>query len=184
MMAAREVLQQATEVDDKTVEVAVALFEHVEDQINRTDTKAQVVLAADALLLGWFGTQNPTAMQALLDGHASAVAQVTALLIALVFVGLFLSLTCGLLVIWPRTGGPGGSSLVYFGGIARRSEGEFVAAFLRQSRVEVAQNVLAGVHAKARIAQQKFRWVSLSVAFLLATVVVWTVLQVIRLALS
>ena len=182
-MATAESAQPAAEVDDKTADVAVALFEHVEDQINRTDTKAQVVLAADAILLGWLGTQNPTAMSALLAGHASVGGRVTTLLIALVFVGLILSLACGLAVIWPRAGRSAGSSLVYFGAIAGRSEPEFVAAFLRQSRTEVTQSVLAGVHAKARIATQKFRWVSLSVAFLLATLVLWTALQVIRLAL-
>jgi hypothetical protein len=36
----------------------------------------------------------------------------------------------------------------------------FAADFLRQSRAEVIQTILAGVHATARIAQQKFRWVS------------------------
>ncbi len=182
-MATGERTQQATDVDDKTADVALSLFEHIEDQINRTDTKAQVVLAADAILLGWFGTQNPTAMQTMLDGHVSAGGRAASWLIALVFVGLFLSLACGLVVIWPRAGRSEGSSLVYFGAIAGRSEPEFVATFLRQSRVEVTRSVLAGVHAKARIAAQKFRWVSLSVVFLLATLVLWTALQVIRLAL-
>jgi hypothetical protein len=183
-MAVEESRQQAAEVDDKTTDVALSVFEHVEDQINRTDTKAQVVLAADALLLGWLGTQNPTAMRALLDGHGSTLVRVTALPLALVFAGLFLSLMCGLLVIWPRTGGSGSSSLVYFGGIARRSEGEFVSTFLRQSPGEVAQQVLADVHATARIAQRKFRWVSLSVAFLLVALVLVAAVGVLHIALA
>jgi hypothetical protein len=182
-MAARESAQQTTDVDDKIAEAAVSLFGQVEDQINRTDTKAQVVLAADAILLGWFGTQRPNSIQALLAGHPSTEGWVTALLVALVFVGLFLSLLCGLLVIWPRVGGSPGSSLVYYGSIADRSDPDFVAAFLRQSRTEVTQSVLAGVHAKARIAQQNFRWVSLSVVFLVGTLVLWTALQIMRLAL-
>jgi len=37
--------------------------------------------------------------------------------------------------------------------------------------VEVIQIIVSGVHATARIAQQKFRWVSVSVASLLATLV-------------
>jgi hypothetical protein len=48
-MTAPKVVQPATEVDDTVAEVALALFDHLEDQINRTDTKAQVVLAAEAL---------------------------------------------------------------------------------------------------------------------------------------
>jgi hypothetical protein len=182
-VAAEPHTQQMTDVDDKTADVALSLFEHIEDQINRTDTKAQIILAADAILLGWFGTQNSTAMQTLLVSQASADGRAASWLIALVFVGLFLSLACGLVVIWPRAGTSEGSSLVYFGAIAGRSEPEFVAAFLRQSRVEVTKSVLAGVHAKARIADQKFRWVSLSVTFLLATLVLWTALQVIHLVL-
>ncbi len=122
-------------------------------------------------------------MQALLGEHASAAARVTALLTAFVFVGLFLSLATGLVVIWPRAGASAHATLVYCGGSARRSEPGFVAAFLRQSRAEVTQTILAGVHATARIAQQKFRWVSLSVASLVATLVLWTTLEVLRVAL-
>jgi hypothetical protein len=166
-VAAEERVQPETAVDEKTADVALALFDHLEDQINRTDTKAQVVLAADAILLGWYSTQNLTGVQALLAEHATAAGRASALLIVLVFVGLFLSLASGLVVIWPRTGTSARSTLVYFGGIARRTESDFVAAFLRQSRADVIQAILAGVHATARIARQKFRWVSFSVASLL-----------------
>jgi hypothetical protein len=182
-VAGEERTQPATAVDDKTTEVAPALFDHLEDQITRTDTKAQVVLAADAILLSWYSMQNPTAVQALLAGHVSAAARASALLIVLVFVGLFLSLASGLVVIWLRAGASARSTLVNFGGIARRSEPDFVAAFLRQSREEVTQTILPGVHATARIAHQKFRWVGVSVASLLATLAVWTALEVLRLAL-
>jgi hypothetical protein len=181
-VAANETARLATDVDEKTAEVALALFDHLDDQINRTDTKAQVVLATDALLLGWFSTQHLIAMQALLGGHAAAAARIAALLTAFVFVGLFLSLASGLMVIWPRAGAATGTTLVYFVGISRRSEPGFVAAFLHQPRAEVIQNVLAGVHATARIVQQKFRWVSVSVASLLATLVLWTALEVLRVA--
>ncbi len=75
------------------------MFDHLEDQITRTDSKAQVVLAADAILLSWFSTQNLTGVQALLGEHASTAARVTAVLTAFVVVGLFLSLTSGLVVI-------------------------------------------------------------------------------------
>jgi hypothetical protein len=112
-------MQPAATVDDKTVEVTLALFDHIEDQINRTDTKAQVVLAVDALLPGWFSTQNPTAVQAPLGEHASTAARMAALLVGLVFVGLFLSLASVLVVIWPRAGASSPATLVCFGGIAR-----------------------------------------------------------------
>jgi hypothetical protein len=178
-VATEEIAQTATVVDDKTAEVALALFDHIEDQINRTDNKAQVILAAGAVLLGWFGTQSPTVVQALVSGHA-AVGAVSVLLIALVFLGFLLSIACGLVVIWPRKGRSEGSALVYFGGIAHRTEPEFIAAFLRQSREQVTQNVLAGVHAKSRIAEQKLQWVSRSVVLLLATLVLWILLQLLH----
>jgi hypothetical protein len=111
-VAAVENVQPATAGDDKTADVALALFDHRENQINRTDTKAQVVLAADAILLGWFSAQNPTAVQAFLAGHAAAAGRASALLIVLVFVGLFLSLTSGPVVIWPQSGASGRATLV------------------------------------------------------------------------
>lgn len=174
--------QPATTVDDKTAEVALALFDHIEDQINRTDNKAQVILAADAVLLGWFGTQSPAVVHTLVSGRG-LLGVLSAVLFALVFVGFFLSIACGLVVIWPRAGKSAGSSLVYFGAIAHRTETEFQAAFLRQSGVQVMQNVLAGVHAKSRIAEQKLQWVSRSVVMLLATLVVWTVLELLHVVL-
>lgn len=184
-MAAKETAQPATAVDDKTAEVALALFDHIEDLINRTDNKAQVILAADAVLLGWFGTQSPTVVQALVSGHGhAAVGFFSALLIALVFVGFCLSIACGLVVIWPRAGTSEGSSLVYFGAIAHRTEAAFLKAFLRQSRTQVMENVLAGVHAKAIIAEKKLRWVSRSVVALLATLVLWTLLELLHIVLS
>ena len=166
-MAVEESKQQAAEVDDRTAEVALSLFEHVEDQINRTDTKAQVVLAADAILLGWFSTLGPNLAGRLLAADAPPAARATSAMVVLVFLAVFLSLAFGLLVIWPRNATPRGSSLVYFGSIARRGEREFVTAFMRQSRAEVTESLLLGVHATARIARRKFRWVGLSVAFLL-----------------
>jgi hypothetical protein len=107
-MAAEESTQQVGEVDDKTAERARALFDHIEDQINCTDTNAQVVLASDAILV----------------------------------------------VMWLRAGASARATLAYSGGIVRRSEPAFMAAFLRQSRAEIIQNILAGVHATAHIAQQ------------------------------
>jgi hypothetical protein len=181
-VAAEQQTQPETAIDGTTAEVALALFDRLEDQVNRTDIKAQVVLAADALLLGWFSTQNPTAVQTLLGAHTSPAARVAAVLTMLVFVGLFLSLASGLIVIWPRGGASAPATLVYFGGIARRTEVDFVAAFLRQSREEVVKEILAGVHATARIAQQKLRWVSISIVYLLATLVLWTALEVVRIA--
>jgi hypothetical protein len=158
-------------------------LEHVEDQIDRSDTKAQVILAADAILLGWFGTLNSNVLPALLAGNSAPSTRATSLLVASVFTALFLSVVSGLVVIWPRSGSSRGTSLVYFGSIARRGESEFIATFLRQSRMEVTQTVLAGVHAEARIARRKYRWVSVSVAFLLVTLVLVAGLGVLRIAL-
>jgi hypothetical protein len=177
-VAVEESKQQAAEVDDRTAEVALALFEHVEDQINRTDNKAQVVLAADAILLGWFSTLGPNLAQPLFAADATPTARATSLPAALIFLALFLSLASGLVVIWPRMATPRSGSLVYFGGIARRGEREFVAAFMRQSRAEVTEGLLREVHATAHIARRKFRWVGLSVGFLLLGLALLAVLGV------
>lgn len=45
-----ERLQQKASFDE-VLELAKMLFEHIESQINRADTKAQLTLAADALLM-------------------------------------------------------------------------------------------------------------------------------------
>lgn len=170
-MTATQTERTSSEGDERLTELALVLFTHLEDQLNRTDTKAQVVLAVDALLLGWFSTQHLTVLRGVFAQPTFGAGWTSAVLTLLVFFGLFLSLACGLVVIWPRVGNSRGSALVYFGGIARQSEGDYVAALLRQSPAEVLASVLAGVHAKARIARAKYRWVGLSLTFLLASLV-------------
>jgi hypothetical protein len=112
-------------VDDKTAEVAVVLFDHLEDQINRTDTKAQAVLGADAILLGWFTMQYPPGVQALFAEHAAMAVGASALLIVLVFVGLFLSLSSGHMTTMPLERGVSAVNAGIFWGI----EPYIVAAF-------------------------------------------------------
>jgi hypothetical protein len=58
-------------------------FDRIENQINRTDTKAQLVLAVDALLLGWFSTQHPIAVQTPSGEHEFTAAPMAASLRAI-----------------------------------------------------------------------------------------------------
>jgi hypothetical protein len=106
-----------------------------------------VVLAADAIMLGWLSTQNPNVVQAVFESHVSAASRLTSVLVTRIVVGLVVSLAFGLVVICPRAGASEGSTLDYFGTIARRREPKFVSAYMHQLRVEVRR--LIHVHLPA-----------------------------------
>src|SRR5262249_14257140 len=87
-------------------------------------------------------------------------------------VDLLLSLACGLVVTWPRAGASDGAPWAQSGAAHVGASRSSSRRSQYQSRVDVMQIVLvvlARVHVTACSAQQKFRWVSLSVISLLGS---------------
>lgn len=156
------------------------LFEHIEGQINLADTKAQLILAADALLA--------LAFAPLIKGAAIRLfANATPILdrfVALFAIGMFITLVCSfffaLLVVRPSLRNREPTSLMYFGQIAQASEKDFIETFQTQSLDKLKEAVLTEVHAKARIAKRKFKRIRYSVNFLIAALILWTVVQLLQ----
>lgn len=175
---ASETGTQAPDVVD-TTQLATQLFEHVQGQINFADTKAQLTLAADALLAAVVAPQGRSLLGGLLDGSAPPLTRIAALLGLLMFASVLLSVYFALVVARPmlRVGGAR-PSLFYFGTIVQHSEEEFIKAFVSQSSEDVRLALLAQVHARAKIAWRKFTAIQRSLDFLVAALVLWTVAQV------
>jgi hypothetical protein len=158
-------------------ELATLLFDDIEGQISRADTKAELTITGDGILAAAvtsLGKDSPTALvAAVVDGAAPLAARIAAAGTILLFAALLVSILCALLVVRPRLRHPGRSSLVYFGQIARLSEADFIDRFLKQSDAEAMAALLADIHTKARIARRKYMGVSLSVILLIVALALW-----------
>lgn len=172
-----EVIAGQAPADDQT-DVARFLFEHMQGQINFADTKAQLTLAADALLAASVSPLVRGAALNLLDPASPVLIRVAGAASLLMFAALLLSIYFSLVVARPTLNVRESQfSLFYFGHIARSSEAEFIARFTRSSPDELRTAILAQVYAKAKIATRKFAASRVSLNFLFAALALWAVAQ-------
>jgi hypothetical protein len=163
--------------NEEVTKATILLFEHIEDQIGRADTKAQLILAADALLAGTLAALGKGAARSLLSNTYPVLNRLEDLFTILMFLALAGSFYYALRVINPHLRGSKRRTLMYFGQIARMSEDDFINVFGHQSLNDLQVSTLSQVHTKARIAQFKFAKVRWSVNFLIASLVFWALIQ-------
>ena len=85
---------------------------------------------------------------------------------------LILSIGFATAASFPRTDGPKGSVL-YFGGIADKDEGQYGEAVRTQSSEEYVSDLVAQCHRNAVIAKAKYVWVQRSMGALVASALPW-----------
>lgn len=160
-------------------ETAAFLFNVVEAQITRADTKAGLVVAADsvfatALLLVSRGT-----LLALSDSGAPVAERISAIVFLVVFVLLLCSTLFSLFAARPALKvRDEESTLFFFGRISRLKRQQFVESFSVQESAELRHAILTEVHNTSRIAARKFRLIRYSIDFLIAAVSLWVIIQV------
>jgi hypothetical protein len=173
------ILQKSTppSQEEEVTKATILLFEHIEDQINRADTKAQLTLAADALLAGTLATLGKGTGKSLLSNTSPFLDRFADLFTILMFLALVCSFYWALRVINPHLRSSKRLTLMYFGRIAQMNEDDFINTFGNQSLRDLKESTLSQVHTKAKIAQVKFARARWSVNFLLLALVFWSVIQ-------
>ncbi|MBN1313337.1 MAG: hypothetical protein JXB30_18165 [Anaerolineae bacterium] len=167
--------QTAYDLGDLTVQ----LFEHMQGQINFADTKAQLTLAADALLAAAITPLSQEVMAGLLGSSVSPLSRITGLLGVGMFVALLVSVYFSLVVARPVLHVFGASSsLFYFGNIIQHSEADFIKAFLSLTDDEIRAALLVQVYARSKIVWRKFRAIRHSLSFLVIALVLWIATQI------
>ncbi len=175
-MKQMEMIDQAAGEDDIRG-LAILLFDHITTQINRADTKAGLILAADTLFATTIAALNHGVVLNLFDPAASFSNRLIALGTILMFVALLVSAFLALIVTRPVLPIGKGNNLFYFGQIARLKEQEFMTRFGCQSPNEIRVALLGDIHEQARIASDKFVRARTSLDFLLVALTLWAVLQ-------
>lgn len=146
------------------------LSQDMDNLTRHADMKAQIILAINAILTATAVGQAPAwASASLLQAVAFAFGIGTLMLM----IG---SVYFSLRTVLPRRVPPHDSqprNLFFYDDIAAMEERLFVQKFEAQTLPELRMAVLAQAHAKAGVAQAKFRNVRRAVALLFAAVTLW-----------
>lgn len=130
----------------------------------RTEAKASVVLGLDTAMLSLLGLTAPPIR--FLEWY---------MIFAFIPVGLIIaSLVFLYLQLFPQLNG-GHDSLIYFREIAKRTESQFIDAFLKQSEDAYLKDLLSQVWRNAEILKKKFDYLKLSVVLLASAILPWLV---------
>ena len=105
--------------EEEVTKATLLLFEHIEEQIGRADTKAQLTLAADALLAGTLAALGKGAARSLLSNTLPVLDRFADLFTIFMFLALVCSFYWALRVINPHLRGSKRFTLMYFGRIAQ-----------------------------------------------------------------
>jgi hypothetical protein len=164
------------------------LLDHIEHQIRSTDTKAGFIATANAFLVNSLAALvtapfagGPAGSPAHLTG---AIGTLVTLLTVVAFLALIGSTLLALLVIRPRLNPPERGSLLFFESIGAMKEDEFISEFRRQEPEETHNSVLAEVHAKSKIACDKYAEIKWSINCLFAGLILWALVVVVRVSLA
>lgn len=171
-------IEESTRPDEIT-DLAAFLYDLIENQITRADTKAGLILAADTVFATVLIVLSKGAVVNLLDNSAAFANRLTGLIAILTFAALLCSSLFVLLVARPILHGQeAGGTLFFFGRISRMSHQDFIDQFSSQSSAELRHSLLTEVHTTARLANEKFIRIRYSLDFLIVAVLLWAMMQV------
>jgi len=159
--------------------LAAFLFNLIEAQITRADTKAGLVIAADSVFAtgALFQTRH-SAILKVFDSSALLSERGISLLMILMFGSLFFSMIYGLLATRPNLQVKAGvETIFFFNRIAQYPHAEFLDIFSKLSSTQFHSALLTEVYNTARIASVKFARIRYSIDFLIVAVILWTLVQ-------
>lgn len=160
-------------------DTAAYLFNIVEAQITRADTKAGLVIAADSVFATALLLISRGALLALFSPDGTFAERINAIAILAIFVLLLISTLSALIATRPalKIRNDEGT-LFFFGRISRMEHKKFVESFALQETNELRHAILTEVHNTSQIAARKFRLMRTSIDCLIGAVSLWVIIQV------
>ena len=165
---------------DKIRDLAAFLYDLIENQITRGDTKAGLILAADTVFATAVSLLSKGAIANLVTSSVPMANRLIAVLTILTFAALLFSSLFALQVARPMLKGhSAGGTLFFFGRISQMSQEDFIAQFASQSPADLRSSLLTEVHTTARLASKKFIRIRYSLDFLIAAMFLWGMIQIV-----
>jgi hypothetical protein len=161
-------------------DTAAYLFNIIEAQITRADTKAGLVVAADSVFATALLLMSRGALLALFSGTAAWHERLNAIAILTIFVLLLFSTLTSLVAARPalKVRDEEGT-LFFFGRISQMEHKHFLESFSLQDASAMRQAILTEVHNTSQIATRKFRLIRYSIDFLIGAVALWVIIQIV-----
>lgn len=163
--------------EEKVQNLSALIYGYLGGQITLADTKAQLILAADALLLASVASFDQGIMTQLLEPATPLLSKLTTLLTLVIFGALAVSIYYALRVARPTLPLSKKPNFFYFADVTRFKESDFRRLFTQQTEADVTDALLYEVWLLSLIAYRKFDRVRLSVNWLVAAFVLWGVKQ-------
>jgi hypothetical protein len=143
---------------DETMASAKMLLENLDSQIQFAESKAQLILGANAILIGTMTGLSRGMALALFQPTSGIIEQVALVIVGMVFLILFISVYFALSVARPTLRVQTKPSLMFFGSIVQFPEEEFVTRFSAQSRRDVLQSILERTRPHGRVFYPAWRF--------------------------
>jgi hypothetical protein len=154
-------------------------FLGLDTQISIADTKAQLIMTANTILIASM-VIAPGSLGAVLSGQAVTPRDS---LVTLLLLGmgacLVVSIYNALRSSGPRMTASRRPNLFFFGHVAAMSEEEFEESFLGMNMMDVKSAVLRQIYAKSVIVQRKYKHIHLAIRFLFLALGLWLIARVI-----
>lgn len=169
-------------LEEDVIKLGSLLYNHLQDQINLADTKAHLILAANAVLAAAMTGFSKGMILTLFNSQGLSISRISAFFTLIMFLSLLFSFYYILRVTRPimKVTDQDMKNLFYFGGIKNHHLDEFVEAFMTLPPDRMKEEMLLQVHAKAHIAHRKFCRVRTSMNFLIIAMMLWATTYVIH----
>lgn len=148
-------------------------FISLDTQIGIADTKAQLIMAANTILVASIAFSPGTFSTVLLGDGGTLLQRISAGLSLAMLMALVTSIFFALGSSRPNLRGSRRRNLFFFGHVAEMDEDEYLAAFMGMTMDQVKAAVIGQIHAKSGIVANKYRQIRLSLVFLFAGLILW-----------
>ncbi|MFQ3567861.1 MAG: Pycsar system effector family protein [Aggregatilineales bacterium] len=143
-------------------------------QISIADTKAQLIMGANAILIASIALNPGALSSALITADTQPVERFAVAISLLMVVALLISIYFALSSARPKLrGGTKQNNLFFFGTAAALEEAAYVEQFMALTMDDIKTSVIAQVHAKAVIVEKKYRGIRSSLLFLFIALLLW-----------
>lgn len=154
------------------------LYESLDTQIRLAESKANLVLGANAILIATSALDRGAVRNVLSQGGAELERLSVALSLLMLF-GLIVSVFFALRTSFPTLRQPErADDPFFFLHIKQRTQSSFAQAFMELNGYQIKESVLAQIHAKSFIITRKFRFLRLSMLALFFALLMWIGSQV------
>jgi hypothetical protein len=154
-------------------------FLGLDTQISIADTKAQLIMTANTILIASM-VIAPGSLGALLSGQTLTLRDsVVTLLLLGMGASLVYSIYNALRSSGPRMTASRRPNLFFFGHVAAMTEEDFEGQFMQMNMLDVKSAVLRQIYAKSVIVQRKYRHIHIAIRFLFLALGLWLVARII-----